>query len=72
MMRLLLLLLIFAVFLALLTRRRPRAAPGTKPVTMSACKLCGLHVPREQAIISENSGALYCCADHARMGDGQK
>ena len=50
--------------------RRDGAAPGTRgparesgPQEMIACAVCGLHLPRADAVTGSN-GILYCSQEH--------
>jgi uncharacterized protein len=45
------------------SRRKPKAKPVQ---TFVACDICGLHVPREEAI--EHAGRYYCSVDHRDNG----
>ena len=45
----------------------PGAAPAEQPQDMLACKLCGLHVPRAEALIGPTGS--YCCAEHLRRAE---
>jgi uncharacterized protein len=47
-------------------RRRPPPAAG--PQEMVACRTCGLHLPRSEAVFG-SSGAPFCCQEH-RLGSG--
>lgn len=59
-------------------RRAPPAAgnPGrtgrrsgpTAIEDMTCCPVCGVHLPREEAV--EGKVALYCSADHRRQAEG--
>ncbi|MEY5099666.1 MAG: hypothetical protein RJA36_2385 [Pseudomonadota bacterium] len=48
--------------------RRPDIPPT--PALMVACRHCGVHLPRDQAI----AGRLghYCSAEHLRLGEPQR
>lgn len=48
--------------------RAPRKAAAPKlapPQDMLACALCGVHVPREDALVSGNRS--YCCLAHQQQ-----
>ncbi|MDD2546485.1 MAG: PP0621 family protein [Burkholderiaceae bacterium] len=46
----------------------PAAAPTTaSPQDMVACAHCGLHIPRTEALGTDQKP--YCCADHQRRGE---
>jgi len=44
---------------------RPHATGG--PQDMVSCPVCGLHLPRDEALAGA-SGRLYCGPDHRRLG----
>jgi len=44
--------------------RRDRADPPASIEDMTRCKLCGVHLPRSEAIQSQ--GETYCCDEHRR------
>lgn len=43
-------------------KQRPLAAPEE----MAECAVCGLHLPRADAIQSQ--GRYFCCAEHLKAG----
>ncbi|MBI3772310.1 MAG: hypothetical protein HY272_06395 [Gammaproteobacteria bacterium] len=43
-----------------------RDVPG-KTADMIRCELCGLHVPRAEAVVRNNHN--YCCEDHANRAN---
>lgn len=43
----------------------PRPVPA--PVAMVACRHCGTHLPRAEAI--EGTLGLYCCAEHRQLNE---
>ena len=45
------------------TRSRPPAPPPGKPQDMIACPICGVHLPRSDAVPGTN-GVLYCSQEH--------
>ena len=50
--------------------RKPAQAPtpeAEKPQAMVACRQCGLHVPRAEAVSGDQG--LYCCAEHQRRAE---
>jgi uncharacterized protein len=42
---------------------RSAAPPAGKPQDMIACPVCGVHLPRSDAVPGTN-GALYCSQEH--------
>lgn len=46
------------------SQQEPAKAPGpdVSPDAMVACKVCGLHVPRREAVIQGDR--IYCCSQH--------
>jgi len=36
---------------------------------MVACSHCGLHIPRDEAVVTEQQN--YCCEEHSRLGPGK-
>lgn len=47
--------------------RRPPAPPA--PQDMVECPVCGVHLPRADALPGPE-GQLYCCAEHRRAAGG--
>lgn len=47
-------------------RERP-PPPPPEPQDMVACALCGLHVPRGDAVSGRHG--LYCCAEHQQRAE---
>lgn len=45
--------------------QRPASAPSV-PQAMVACAVCGLHLPRTEALADGPGGSapFYCCAEH--------
>jgi uncharacterized protein len=43
-------------------RQRPQKARLVKPQPMVRCVHCGIHIPREKALL--NGERWYCCQDH--------
>ena len=43
---------------------RPPSAKGAED--MVRCKVCGINLPRSEAIMSK--GQFYCCDEHRRIG----
>lgn len=41
--------------------------PPAAPQDMVACALCGLHVPRSEAVAGRQG--LYCCTDHQQRAE---
>lgn len=69
----LLLLVVVALAVALWLRhasraRGERADPSTRIEDMARCKVCGVHLPRSEAI--ESQGRTYCCDAHRRLDQG--
>ena len=66
----LVLLVVLAVWLVRRALRRPASRePGPSKETQGElvrCAHCGVHLPRAEA--RETEGALYCSAEHARLG----
>jgi uncharacterized protein len=48
--------------------QRPPAPPPAKPVTMVACRVCGTHLPQNEAVPG-NQG-VYCSAEHRQRLEG--
>jgi uncharacterized protein len=40
--------------------------PGTAVAEMVACKICGLHLPKSEALIGDKG--IYCSDAHRRQG----
>jgi uncharacterized protein len=64
-----LILLLLVVYLAVKAGHRAARAKEARAnsaalaaQTMVACKRCGLHLPKEEAL--EVDGRFYCCQDH--------
>ena len=56
-------------------QRQRRNAPGGAPPraaaageSMVACAICGLNVPRSEAVLAGTRA--YCCEEHRRRGGG--
>jgi uncharacterized protein len=47
---------------------RKGTRPARGPQEMVACRACGLHLPRSEAVFG-SSGAPFCCQEH-RLGSG--
>jgi uncharacterized protein len=47
---------------------RKGTRPAAGPQEMVACRACGLHLPRSEAVFGSN-GAPFCCNEH-RLGSG--
>ena len=67
----LIVLVVLAVWLLRRALRGPSARPPAKPPQekpgeLVSCAHCGVHLPRAEAHGVE--GALYCSAEHARLG----
>ena len=45
--------------------RRPPPAHNLPPVTIVACAVCGIHLPKTEALAGAN--AHYCCDEHRRQ-----
>jgi uncharacterized protein len=56
-----------------LERRRdagkPPAAPAIAPQEMVSCPVCGLHLPKSDAVAGKN-GLLYCGPEHRLLAGG--
>ncbi|HWH48693.1 MAG TPA: PP0621 family protein [Burkholderiales bacterium] len=73
-------LLVIAVFIAvylfLRTYRRraerapPPAAGATVGEDMVRCRICGVHLPKSEAVTSR--GELYCSKEHLRLADRER
>lgn len=50
---------------------RPPAPPKPEPAVaeMVACKVCGLHLPKSEALIGDKG--IYCSDAHRRQAGGQ-
>jgi uncharacterized protein len=64
----------YAVWRASRARERAAEAPAPPksrtpalPQDMVSCPVCGLHLPRDEALPGA-SGRLYCGPDHRRLG----
>lgn len=60
-----LVILMLVVYLAIKAGRRASSAKtAATPIaeTMVACKSCGVHMPKGEAL--EIRGLFYCCKDH--------
>jgi uncharacterized protein len=49
--------------------RRPGAAPGAPPQEMVRCPVCGVHLPRPDAVAGDR-GVLYCSHEHRLRAGG--
>ena len=50
--------------------REPAKPPAVAPPQdMVSCDLCGLHLPRPDAV-SGSGGTLYCCQEHRQSAAG--
>ena len=49
--------------------RRPGAAPGAAPQEMVRCPVCGVHLPRSDAV-ADARGILYCSQEHRLRAGG--
>lgn len=47
--------------------RSGHSSPGLRSVVTVRCQTCGLHLPREEAILAED-GSWYCSREHALEG----
>lgn len=70
-----LLFIVAAVVLAVLwfknKGRAPRDIEAKKPADvedMVRCRVCGVNLPRSEAILSQDR--LYCCDEHRRQDQG--
>ncbi len=51
------------------SERQPRPRPdAAKPAEMVACSVCGVHLPRSDALIG--SSGIYCSEAHRRQAKG--
>ena len=50
-------------------RSRPGPPPGADPQEMIACPVCGVHLPRGDAVTGSN-GLLYCSQEHRLRAGG--
>ncbi|HZP92752.1 MAG TPA: PP0621 family protein [Burkholderiales bacterium] len=44
---------------------RAQAPPAGQPEDMVRCKVCGVHLPRSEGILSR--GEFYCSQEHLRL-----
>jgi uncharacterized protein len=51
-------------------RRETAARDDAKPLpqAMVSCSACGLHLPRQEALVADDR--FYCCEEHRRRGSG--
>jgi uncharacterized protein len=49
--------------------QRPPPPPAAAPQEMVSCPVCGLHLPRGDAIAGSN-GLLYCSKEHRLLSGG--
>lgn len=65
----LVIVVIYFVRRAFFTKPPASGAAGTsgKTADMIRCELCGLHVPRTEAVVRNNRS--YCCEDHANRAN---
>jgi uncharacterized protein len=49
-------------------RRQTEARDDAKPLpqAMVSCAACGLHLPRQEALVADDR--FYCCEEHRRRG----
>ena len=48
-------------------QQRPRPpSVGTPRLAMVSCATCGLHVPRDEALVQDER--FFCCEEHRRAG----
>lgn len=45
---------------------QPRPPSTREPEDMVRCKVCGVNMPRSEALLSR--GQFYCCDEHRRSG----
>ncbi len=50
------------------TAQRPPPRPGTNPVTMVACRVCGTHLPHSEAVLGHQG--TYCSTEHRQHLEG--
>jgi uncharacterized protein len=57
----------FLIWWILRTLMSNRNSPSRKPrvKNMCACKICGLHIPEDEAI--KMNGVTYCSKEHAKQ-----
>lgn len=48
-------------------RARPKDAAAGAAVDMVGCDVCGLHCPRDDAIVGREG--VYCCAQHRNQAE---
>ena len=48
------------------SRQRQHTGSQVKEKDMVACSHCGLHIPLDEAIVSDQLN--YCCREHSRLG----
>lgn len=65
----LILLAIYVIRRALLPKppTQDHGKVAGKDADMVRCDVCGLHVPRSEALFQGNR--VYCCPDHAKRGN---
>lgn len=65
---LLLAIVIYMVWRSMQRRDKAPPSPGTEPRTtpqaMVSCATCGLHVPRQEALLLGDR--FFCCEEHRR------
>ena len=49
--------------------RPPPPAPGGNPQEMVSCPVCGVHLPRSEAV-ADARGILYCSNEHRLRAGG--
>ncbi|NIR30742.1 MAG: hypothetical protein GWN84_15795 [Gammaproteobacteria bacterium] len=59
-------LLVWYAFNAWKRRREALARRAPRRVVMVRCERCGLHVPRNEAVLRD--GRSYCCEAHGEAG----
>lgn len=47
----------------------PRPGPANGPQEMVACSVCGVHLPRTEALPGPD-GRVYCCQEHRQRAGG--
>jgi uncharacterized protein len=50
------------------TAQRPDQRAATKPQTMVACRVCGTHLPHNEAV--QGREGLYCGTEHRQQIEG--
>ena len=45
-------------------------APTSTPLLMAQCAVCGVHLPRSDALPGPNGQGYYCSAAHRQRDDG--